>query len=288
MGCPGGHTCRLSASRTGRAPGVPRCSWAPGETLGPGLLRVKANLSEVLVSSVLGVNLTSAEDYGAFTCSVQNVSSASFTLWRAGEGVPGLGMGGRGAGSLEAGGGGEGAAAQDAALSPAPAGHLAAVLASLLVLLALLLAALLYLKCRLNVQLWYQNAYGEVEMNGAWATVRGRTACPGSAGGGFRGGDRDAPALEGSGEHTLRKEGLHAGQEATGPGSAAGSWFEGSPRQPVLGRGREERVRGPQETAPGVQAWAWTAAELTRCRPQTGSSTTPTSPTATAPMIASS
>ncbi|XP_054580829.1 single Ig IL-1-related receptor isoform X1 [Eptesicus fuscus] len=91
---------------------------------------VKANLSEVLVSSVLGVNLTSAEDYGAFTCSIQNVSSASFTLWRA-----------------------------------APAGHLAAVLASLLVLLALLLAALLYLKCRLNVQLWYQNAYGEVEVN---------------------------------------------------------------------------------------------------------------------------
>jgi single Ig IL-1R-related molecule len=42
----------------------------------------------------------------------------------------------------------------------------AAVLASLLVLLALLLAALLYLKCRLNVLLWYQDAYGEVEMNG--------------------------------------------------------------------------------------------------------------------------
>lgn len=91
---------------------------------------VTANLSEVLVSSVLGVNLTSAEDYGTFTCSIQNVSSASFTLWRA-----------------------------------APAGHLAAVLASLLVLLALLLTALLYLKCRLSVQLWYQNAYGEVEMN---------------------------------------------------------------------------------------------------------------------------
>ncbi|XP_066222489.1 single Ig IL-1-related receptor isoform X1 [Saccopteryx leptura] len=91
---------------------------------------VKANLSEVLVSSVLGVNLTRAKDYGTFTCSVQNTSSSSFLLRRAG-----------------------------------PAGHLAAVLASLLVLLALLLAALLYVKCRLSVQLWYQDVYGEVEMN---------------------------------------------------------------------------------------------------------------------------
>lgn len=93
----------------------------------------KANLSEVLVSSVLGINVTSAEVYGAFACSIQNVSSSSFTLQRAG-----------------------------------PTSHVAAVLASLLVLLTLLLAALLYVKCRLNVLLWYQDAYGEVEMNGAW------------------------------------------------------------------------------------------------------------------------
>lgn len=119
--------------------------------------------------------------------------------------------------------------AQGAALSPAPAGHLAAVLASLLVLLALLLAALLYLKCRLSVQLWYQNAYGEVEMNGAWAAVP-RV----SAGGGFGGGNRDTWALEGSGEHISWKEGLLAGQEGTGPGS-------------VLGRGR---------------GWAWAPCEL--------------------------
>lgn len=48
---------------------------------------------------------------------------------------------------------------------------MAAVLASLLVLLALLLAALLYVKCRLNVLLWYQDTYGEVEVNGAWGRV---------------------------------------------------------------------------------------------------------------------
>nr|XP_026235136.1 single Ig IL-1-related receptor isoform X2 [Urocitellus parryii] len=91
---------------------------------------VKANFSKMLVSSILGVNLTSHEDYGAYTCSVQNVSSSSFILQRVG-----------------------------------PAGHVAAVLASLLVLLALLLAVLLYIKCRLHVLLWYQDTYGEVEVN---------------------------------------------------------------------------------------------------------------------------
>ncbi|XP_058160844.1 single Ig IL-1-related receptor [Dasypus novemcinctus] len=91
---------------------------------------VSANWSEAFVSSVLGVTLTGAEDYGAFSCSIWNISSPSFTLWKAG-----------------------------------PAGHVAAVLASLLVLLALLLAALLYVKCRLNVLLWYQDTHGELEMN---------------------------------------------------------------------------------------------------------------------------
>lgn len=56
-------------------------------------------------------------------------------------------------------------------LSAGPAGHVAAVLASLLVLLALLLAVLLYIKCRLNVLLWYQDTYGEVEMNGEFGEV---------------------------------------------------------------------------------------------------------------------
>uniref|UniRef100_A0A8C5KY74 Single immunoglobulin and toll-interleukin 1 receptor (TIR) domain n=1 Tax=Jaculus jaculus TaxID=51337 RepID=A0A8C5KY74_JACJA len=104
--------------------------WIEWVMSGLDFLRVSANSSKVLVSSVLVINLTSAEDYGAFTCSVRNMSSPSFTLWKAG-----------------------------------PAGHLAAVLASFLVLLVLLLAALLYIKCRLNVLLWYQDTYGEVEMN---------------------------------------------------------------------------------------------------------------------------
>ncbi|XP_055987809.1 single Ig IL-1-related receptor [Sorex fumeus] len=89
-----------------------------------------ANLSEVFTSSILGVNLTSVEDYGTFTCTIRNITSAPFTLRRAG-----------------------------------PAGHVAAVVASLSVLLALLLVALLYVKCRLNVLRWYQDAYGEVEVN---------------------------------------------------------------------------------------------------------------------------
>lgn len=68
------------------------------------------------------------------------------------------------------------------ALSPGPAGHVAAVLASLLVLLVLLLAALLYVKCRLSVLLWYQDAYGEVEMNGARADGQGGSMSSGLGG----------------------------------------------------------------------------------------------------------
>ncbi|XP_074086786.1 single Ig IL-1-related receptor [Macrotis lagotis] len=88
-----------------------------------------ANASESLMSSVLGANLTSVQDYGIFTCALRNFS-ASFTLQRTD-----------------------------------PAGHVLAVLASLLVLLVLLVAALLYVKCHLRVMLWYRDKYGDVEMN---------------------------------------------------------------------------------------------------------------------------
>ncbi|XP_067396540.1 single Ig IL-1-related receptor [Emydura macquarii macquarii] len=87
------------------------------------------NETEKFMSSLLGVNLTSEEDYGVFACSVRN-TTATFTLQRS-----------------EA------------------AGHVSAVLAAILVLVLLLLLAMIYVKCRLNMRLWYRDRYGELEMN---------------------------------------------------------------------------------------------------------------------------
>lgn len=45
-----------------------------------------------------------------------------------------------------------------------------AVLAALFTVALLLLMAVMYVKCRLNVLLWYRNRHGEVEINGKyWA-----------------------------------------------------------------------------------------------------------------------
>lgn len=46
------------------------------------------------------------------------------------------------------------------------AGHLGAVLAVFVILALLILMAVMYVKCRLNALLWYQNRYGELEING--------------------------------------------------------------------------------------------------------------------------
>ncbi|NWR56475.1 SIGIR protein, partial [Bucorvus abyssinicus] len=87
------------------------------------------NASEQLLASVLQLNLTHDADFGVFACWVSN-ATATFTLQRA-----------------EA------------------AGHVPAVLAALLVLVLLVLLAVLYVRCRLSVLLWYQNRYGELEIN---------------------------------------------------------------------------------------------------------------------------
>ncbi|XP_024069085.2 single Ig IL-1-related receptor [Terrapene carolina triunguis] len=90
---------------------------------------ISDNETETFMSNLLGVNLTSDEDYGVFACWIRN-TTATFTLQRS-----------------EA------------------AGHVSAVLAALFVLGLLLLMAVIYVKCRLNMLLWYRNRYGELEIN---------------------------------------------------------------------------------------------------------------------------
>ncbi|XP_066556914.1 single Ig IL-1-related receptor isoform X2 [Amia ocellicauda] len=85
--------------------------------------------SEKWVSSLLNVSLRGPGDYGVFSCGVRN-SSASFTLRRTGT-----------------------------------VSHTAAVLAAFVLVLTLLLATVIYIKCRLNLKLWYKDSYGEYEMN---------------------------------------------------------------------------------------------------------------------------
>ncbi|KAG9475640.1 hypothetical protein GDO78_003835 [Eleutherodactylus coqui] len=87
------------------------------------------NSSVKFLSSILDVNLTTGDDYGKFTCQMQNVS-ASFNLHKADK-----------------------------------AGHIAAVVFALCVFAILVVGVIIYLKCRLNVNLWYRDKYGEPELN---------------------------------------------------------------------------------------------------------------------------
>ncbi|NXN97067.1 SIGIR protein, partial [Rhinopomastus cyanomelas] len=123
-------TVRWAAAR--RCQPVP--AWTKdGQWLGPDSSQDTSwsapNASEQLLATVLRLNLTHDADFGVFTCWVSN-ASATFTLWR-----------------VEA------------------AGHLPAVLAALLVLALLMLLAGLYVRCRLNILLWYRNRCGELELN---------------------------------------------------------------------------------------------------------------------------
>lgn len=87
------------------------------------------NSSERFLTSILNVNLTTEEDYGNFTCQLQTVN-ASFTLHKSDK-----------------------------------AGHIAAVLFALCVLAILVVGTILYIKCRLNVRLWYRDKYADLEIN---------------------------------------------------------------------------------------------------------------------------
>ncbi|RXM34537.1 Single Ig IL-1-related receptor [Acipenser ruthenus] len=84
--------------------------------------------SEKFLSSLLQVNVTEYSDYGQYSCLVRN-ATAGFTLHR-----------------------------------PGTASHIAGVIAAFIVVLILVLAVLLWVKCRLDVKLWYRNTYGDYEM----------------------------------------------------------------------------------------------------------------------------
>ncbi|KAJ6664995.1 hypothetical protein lerEdw1_005226 [Lerista edwardsae] len=86
--------------------------------------------TEIFISQTLEVNVSTDESYGNFACWVRN-NTAVFTLQKSAE----------------------------------TAGHLGAVLAALTVIALLALIAVMYVKCRLNVLLWYWNRYGELEIS---------------------------------------------------------------------------------------------------------------------------
>ncbi|NXU93861.1 SIGIR protein, partial [Xiphorhynchus elegans] len=129
---------RVVLNCTVRWVGTERCQPVPawskdGHWLGNGSSQDTTwsaqNASEQLLASVLQLNLTHDADFGVFTCWFSN-TTATFTLRRA-----------------------------------ETAGHVPAVLAALLVLTLLVLLAVLYVRCHLNVLLWYRNRYGELEIN---------------------------------------------------------------------------------------------------------------------------
>uniref|UniRef100_A0A4W5K4E7 Single immunoglobulin and toll-interleukin 1 receptor (TIR) domain n=1 Tax=Hucho hucho TaxID=62062 RepID=A0A4W5K4E7_9TELE len=85
--------------------------------------------SQMMVSSVLQVQLREQADFGLYSCEVRN-TSADFILQNTGH-----------------------------------PSHTAAVIAAISLLLILTIAAVVYSRCRLNIKLWYRNSYGDYEIN---------------------------------------------------------------------------------------------------------------------------
>ncbi|XP_049578073.1 single Ig IL-1-related receptor isoform X1 [Syngnathus scovelli] len=84
---------------------------------------------QLVVSSMLVVQLQELEDFGLYSCTVRN-SSSNFNLQK----------------------------------SSSPS-HTAAVTGALVLLLFLAVAAVIYSKCHLNIKLWYRDSYGDYEMS---------------------------------------------------------------------------------------------------------------------------
>ncbi|XP_071003727.1 single Ig IL-1-related receptor-like isoform X2 [Oncorhynchus clarkii lewisi] len=85
--------------------------------------------SQMIVSSVLQVQVREQADFGLYSCEVRN-TSADFSLQ-----------------------------------NTAQPSHTASVIAAISLFLILTIAAVVYSRCRLNIKLWYRNSYGDYEIN---------------------------------------------------------------------------------------------------------------------------
>ncbi|XP_052357825.1 single Ig IL-1-related receptor [Oncorhynchus keta] len=85
--------------------------------------------SQMIVSSVLQVQVREQADFGLYSCEARN-TSADFSLQ-----------------------------------NTAQPSHTASVIAAISLFLILTIAAVVYSRCRLNIKLWYRNSYGDYEIN---------------------------------------------------------------------------------------------------------------------------
>ncbi|XP_037624130.1 single Ig IL-1-related receptor [Sebastes umbrosus] len=94
---------------------------------------------QLMVNSLLVINLTEREDFGLYSCTVRN-NSTDFTLKYSYIFVCPRYLG-------------------------SGPNHTGAVIAAIVLLLALAIAAIVYSRCHLNIKLWYRNSYGDYELN---------------------------------------------------------------------------------------------------------------------------
>ncbi|XP_068459845.1 single Ig IL-1-related receptor [Clinocottus analis] len=92
-------------------------------------------VSQLMVNSLLVINLTELDAFGLYSCTLRNISS-DFSL----------------------------PYSKPFVCSDGP-NHTSAVIAAVFLLLLLAVAAVVYSRCHLNIKLWYRNSYGAYELN---------------------------------------------------------------------------------------------------------------------------
>ncbi|XP_029289682.1 LOW QUALITY PROTEIN: single Ig IL-1-related receptor [Cottoperca gobio] len=91
---------------------------------------------QLMVNSLLVINLKETYDFGLYSCTVRNISSDFSVMY-----------------------------SNLIACSFRGPNHTAAVIAAIVLLLLLSVAAVVYSRCHLNIKLWYKNSYGDYELN---------------------------------------------------------------------------------------------------------------------------